>query len=173
MSSSHAVTIRRAVPDDAEALAHLHVLVWEEAYTSLMPASVFEARRATLTDRIERWGENITGSPARTIVAADPSGLVGFASAGPARSDDVDVDDELWALYVRASRWGTGVGHALLTDSLGDRPACLWVLRGNDRAITFYGRHGFVADGTARSDEYGTELRMVRTTPGLGPSRTP
>lgn len=162
MSTSHAVTIRRAVPDDAEALADLHVLVWEEAYSSLMPASVFESRRATLTDRIGRWRENLTGSPASTIVAADVSGLVGFASAGPPRSEDVDVDEELWALYVRASRWGTGVGHALLTASLGDRPACLWVLHGNERAITFYGRHGFVADGSVRSDEYGTELRMVR-----------
>ncbi|TQM55197.1 GNAT family N-acetyltransferase [Humibacillus xanthopallidus] len=161
MKGPQGVTIRQAVPDDAEALAHLHVLVWEEAYSSLMPASIFESRRATVPRRIEAWRQNLTTPAARTIVAEDPHGLVGFASVGPPR-DDVGVDDELWALYVRASGWGTGVGHALLTEALGDRPAYLWVLRGNERAIDFYRRHGFVEDGAVRSDEYGTEDRMVR-----------
>lgn len=155
------MTIRPAVPDDAEALAHLHVLVWEEAYSSLMPASIFQTRRATIPQRIENWRRNLTVAAARTVVAEDASGLVGFASVGPPR-DAVEVDDELWALYVRASRWGTGVGHALLTEAIGDRTASLWVLRGNERAIAFYRRHGFVEDGAVRSDEYGTEDRMVR-----------
>jgi ribosomal protein S18 acetylase RimI-like enzyme len=161
MASAQEVTIRQAVPDDAEALAHLHVLVWEEAYSSLMPAHVFESRRATVPQRIENWRRNLTVAAARTVVAEDSDGLVGFASAGPPR-DDVAVDDELWALYVRACRWGTGLGHALLTEALGDRPASLWVLRGNERAIGFYRRHGFAEDGAVRSDEYGTEDRMVR-----------
>lgn len=162
MSTSQALTIRQAVPDDAEALARLHVDVWEDAYSSLMAVDIFESRRATIPERIEGWRRSLTGSPARTLVAADSHRLVGFASVGPPREDDVNVEDELWALYVRAPRWGTGVGHALLTGSLGDRPAYLWVLRGNDRAIAFYRKHRFVEDGRLRSDEYGTELRMVR-----------
>jgi ribosomal protein S18 acetylase RimI-like enzyme len=36
------------------------------------------------------------------------------------------------------------------------------VLRGNERAIAFYRRQGFVEDGAVRSDEYGTGDRMVR-----------
>lgn len=162
MSTSEGLTIRQAVPADAEALARLHVDVWEDAYSSLMPVSIFESRRATIPERIEGWRRNLTASAASTLVAADSHGLVGFASVGPPREEDVNVEDELWALYVRAARWGTGVGHALLSRSLGDRPAYLWVLRGNDRAIAFYRKHRFVEDGTERSDEYGTELRMVR-----------
>jgi GNAT superfamily N-acetyltransferase len=162
MRASQGATVREAVPDDGEALTHLHIEVWEHAYSSLMPASIFESRRATVPERIEAWRQNLTDGPARTIVADEPDGLVGFASVGPPRSEDVDVEEELWALYVRAARWGTGVGRALLTEALGDRPACLWVLRGNHRATAFYRRHGFAEDGVARSDEYGVELRMVR-----------
>jgi GNAT superfamily N-acetyltransferase len=163
MNSAQEVTSRRAVPDDAEPLALLHVEVWKDAYGSLMPISIFESRGASIQERIEGWRRRLTDSPARTIVAAEAHDLAGFASVGQPREDDVNVGDELWVLYVRASRWGTGLGHALLTDAIADRPACLWVLRGNDRAAAFYRRHGFAEDGKARSDEYGTELRMIRT----------
>ncbi|MGH3586263.1 MAG: GNAT family N-acetyltransferase [Pseudonocardia sp.] len=156
------VTIREAVADDAVAIAHLHVDVWEDSYASFMQADVFERRRATIAERIEGWRDQLTDSPVRTTVAEDSSGLVGFASVGPSRALDINVDEELWSLYVRASSWGAGIGHALLTSALTDRAAYLWVLRGNDRAINFYRKHGFVHDGATRSDEYGTEVRMVR-----------
>ena len=40
----------------------------------------------------------------------------------------------------------------------------LWVLRGNDKAETFYRRHGFRPDGTEAPEPHfgGVELRMVR-----------
>jgi ribosomal protein S18 acetylase RimI-like enzyme len=56
---------------------------------------------------------------------------------------------------------------------VGDGPATLWVVRGNQRAVAFYQRHGFRADGTAKWDERtGTiEDRMVRTEPRSSSSR--
>ena len=162
MTAPDGVTIRGAVVEDAEALARLHVDVWEDAYTDLMPAAVFEERRATLPERADRWRRILLEAPSRTTVAEAAGGLVGFASVGPPRDGDVDVADELWALYVRASWWGKRVGHALLTEVLDDRPAYLWVLRGNDRAIAFYRKQGFVEDGVTQTDEHDTEVRMVR-----------
>ncbi len=41
--------------EDAEALADLHLDVWEEAYADLMPASVFTERRARRAERVESW----------------------------------------------------------------------------------------------------------------------
>ena len=156
--------IRPARSDVAPALALLHVEVWEAAYGSLMPAEVFTARRAGLAERVDRWREILRTSPARTLVALDPASqrLLGFSSDGPARDDDLAGGRELWALYVDAAAWGTGVGHALIGEAIGEDPASLWVLRGNDRALAFYARHGFALDGVERSDEYGVELRMVR-----------
>ncbi len=154
--------MRRAAVGDAEALANLHVAVWEDAYTGLMPDHVFIERRTGLAERAANWRRIIASSPAVTTLATNGSELIGFATIGPGRDDDLGIEDEVWALYLRSSWWGRGLGHALLTTTLEDRSAYLWVLDGNDRAIAFYRQHGFIADGTVRHDEYGTEYRMVR-----------
>lgn len=162
MTRSDSVEIRPAVPDDAGALARLQIDVWEDAYRDLMPAEVFEERRATIEQRVDRWQGILAEGVSSSTVAEVAGGLIGFASIGPPRAGDVGVDEELWALYVLASWWGRQVGHRLLMSTLADRPAYLWVLRGNDRAISFYRNHGFTQDGATRTDEHGTELRMVR-----------
>ncbi|QIG45603.1 GNAT family N-acetyltransferase [Nocardioides anomalus] len=157
------VTIRRAVPEDAEALGHLHLDVWDDAYTGLMPQSVLDRRRADASGRIERWREILTSSDEPTYLAeAAEEGLVGFAGSGPTRDNDVDIELELWALYVRAAYYGTGVGYALFETVVGDRACCLWVLAGNERAIAFYERQGFQLDGTEDEHDEGLHVRMVR-----------
>lgn len=47
---------------------------------------------------------------------------------------------------------------------LGNGAAYLWVAKGNERAIRFYQRHGFAADGAENVDRDDgiTEIRMVR-----------
>ena len=86
------VTMRRAVPDDAEALTSLHLDVWEDAYVGLMPDRVFSERRATISERIDRWRVNLASSPAATTVVEDGTGLIGFASIGPGRDEDSPHD---------------------------------------------------------------------------------
>jgi len=66
------------------------------------------------------------------------------------------------ALYVRAARWGHGIGYALLETAIGDRAAYLWVLHDNERAIGFYERQGFRLDGTRDEHDEGLHVRMVR-----------
>jgi GNAT superfamily N-acetyltransferase len=155
------VRIRRGVPDDAEALAQLHVDVWDDAYTGLMPQTILDERRDKVAERAERW-RDILGRDGTTWLAEDAGGLVGFAGAGPARDNDIDTPTELYALYVRASYYGTGLGYALFEQTLGDRAAYLWVLAGNDRAIRFYERQGFRLDGTEDEHDEGRHVRMVR-----------
>jgi GNAT superfamily N-acetyltransferase len=159
-----ATTVRRAVPEDAEALAHLHLDVWDDAYTGLVPQGILDDRRERAAERVERWREILAdpATEAPTYVAEGPDGLVGFASAGPARDDDVDTELELWALYVRQEHYGTGVGYLLFETVVGDRAAYLWVLAGNARAIAFYERQGFRLDGTEDEHDEGRHLRMVR-----------
>jgi hypothetical protein len=65
------------------------------------------------------------------------------------------------------TRCGTGRIAALprIEAVLQDDPAQLWVLRGNHRAIAFYERNGFAADGVVfidQSEPSLVELRMVR-----------
>ena len=55
MALPDGVTIRRGVPAEAEALAQLHLDVWDDAYPGLMPQEILDERRATVDERIERW----------------------------------------------------------------------------------------------------------------------
>ncbi len=161
MALPHGVTIRRGVPDDAEALAHLHLDVWDDAYTGLMPQGILDDRREKADERVESW-RNVLGLEKPTWLAEDADGLVGFSGVGPARDNDVDIDLELYALYVRAAYYGTGVGFALFEQAAGDHAAYLWVLANNERAIAFYERQGFRLDGTEDEHDEGLHVRMVR-----------
>jgi GNAT superfamily N-acetyltransferase len=126
------------------------------------PQAILDARRANAEQRVERWRAILTESDEPTWLAEDADGLVGFAGSGPGRDNDIHVDLELYALYVRRSRWGTGLGYALLEQRIGDRAAYLWVLAGNERAIAFYERQGFRLDGTEDEHDEGLHVRMVR-----------
>ncbi len=161
MALPDGVSIRHAEPADAESLARLHLDVWDDAYTGLMPQGILDDRRERVAERIERWSDILTG-PRPIWVAEDGAGLVGFASVGPARDNDVDDLLELYSLYVRASYYGTGVGYALFEQAVGDRAAYLWVLANNERAIRFYERQGFRFDGTEDEHDEGRHVRMIR-----------
>jgi GNAT superfamily N-acetyltransferase len=155
------VEIRRAEPPDAEALTRLHLDCWDDAYAGLMPQEILDARRDDVPARVERWRQILANG--FTSVAEHETGLIGFVSAGPPR-ELPNLDIQLYALYVRAPWWGTGVGHALFASAVGDRSACLWLLEGNERAIRFYERQGFRFDGAGQDEPEGRHVRMVRGT---------
>jgi GNAT superfamily N-acetyltransferase len=161
MAAPHDVSIRQAVVADAEALSHLHLDVWDDAYTGLMPQGILDDRREKVAERIDRWRDILKGREP-TWLAEDSEGLIGFASTGPPRDNDMDDTLEFYALYARAAYWGTGVGYALFEVAVGDRAAYLWVLAGNERAIGFYERQGFRLDGTEDEQDEGRHVRMVR-----------
>jgi ribosomal protein S18 acetylase RimI-like enzyme len=155
------VTIRVAGVADAEALAPLHVQVWDEAYTGLMPQQVIDGRKVEpMRAKVARWRQRIARPDCTTWVADDAGDLVGFVESGRGRDGSGEL--ELMALYVRSSHYDTGLGHRLLETAIGDGPAYLWVLDGNARAIRFYERHGFAFDGRIEEEVEGLHRRMVR-----------
>jgi GNAT superfamily N-acetyltransferase len=156
------VLIRMARLTDVPTLAELHLQVWDEAYRGIIDAELLRARHERPRQlREDVWRQRVGNVP--TWVALAPDGtIVGWIQAGPSRDQD-QTGLELRSLYVVASVYSTGVGHALLVEGIGDEPAYLWVLQGNHRAIGFYQRHGFNFDGTTKDDPpYGTDARMVR-----------
>jgi len=161
MALPDGVRIRRGIPEDAEPMAQLHVDVWDDAYSGLVPQGILDDRRERVAERAERW-RDIFAQEKPTWLAEDGDGLVGFSGTGPARDNDIDLELELYALYVRAAYYGTGVGYALFEQAVGDRSCYLWVLAGNDRAIRFYERQGFRLDGTQDEHDEGLHVRMVR-----------
>lgn len=161
-------TIRPAKAADVEDLARLHVETWNETYQGLLPDSYFGEK--ALEDRRRMWTRALVDEPdrAQLIVVAESDGLIGFAWSGPTvpDRDGAPTDRQLYAIYVRASHHGLGIGQQLLDEVVGKGPASLWVARDNPRARRFYERNGFEADGIEKPDDRVPtfwEMRMVRT----------
>jgi ribosomal protein S18 acetylase RimI-like enzyme len=164
-------TVARMEVADADEVGRVHVAVWQEAYAGLMPADHLASLDADAFGA--RWRRRLLDPRAgvQSWVARDSVGVVGIATCGPSRDDDPPTPHELYAINVLARGHGTGVADDLLRAAISDRPASLWVVEGNARAIAFYRRHGFADEG-GRKPEPDTgvvELRMTRGT--LGPGR--
>lgn len=159
-----AISIRAARLEDAAAGAACHISCWREAYAGIVPADVLAERTDDLADRTERWRHIIADFGPRWLAVGDGGEVVGFSAAGPGRDDDIDVELELYAIYVRAGHYGTGVADRLLAAAIGDEPAYLWVFEANLRARGFYQRHGFRADGARKNEPFfgEPEIRMRR-----------
>jgi len=141
------LVLRPAEPDDADALALIHVLARRAAP---MPDTVHDEAdvRRWLRSRIETdetWVAEVDGLP------------VGYARWTPGWLDD---------LYVQPARQGGGVGAALLELVQARQPDgfCLWVFESNTPARGFYARHGLLelerTDGSA-NEERAPDVRLV------------
>jgi GNAT superfamily N-acetyltransferase len=160
--------VRPMQASDASRVAQVHVRVWHEAYTSLMPADHLAGLH--VAEFSERWRARLahpTADGPRHLVGLSPAGVVvGLGTAGPSRDPEPAATRwELWALNVLASEHGTGLADLMMSELVGTRACHLWVLRGNARAVAFYTRHRFVADGGTKvhAPTGMTEDRMVRT----------
>ena len=157
------VELRPAVPADAAAGAALHIACWRDAYGPYVDAALLEERLADTGRWVAAWTRQLIDGPPRVLAEAGGE-LVGFAVVGGNRDPDAPTPAELYAMYTRASRWGTGLGNALWDAVAPEEPCSLWVLEANARAQAFYRRQGFVADG-AREHYAGLdawEIRMIR-----------
>jgi ribosomal protein S18 acetylase RimI-like enzyme len=164
--------VRDAVPDDAAAIARVHVRGWQAAYRGQMPDAYLDGLDVAQRERAwaERLGAAERDRPGRTLVAEDGGRVVGFAGVGPAEDDDAGpTTGEVYAIYVSPERLRQGIGATLLAraeDALreaGYDEATLWVLAANAGAIAFYERAGWRADGS-RTDQLigGLSLPSVR-----------
>jgi ribosomal protein S18 acetylase RimI-like enzyme len=162
------VQLRPADPNDAMAVARIHVRSWQAAYRKLMPDEYLDQLRPE--DRAKKYD---FGSPdplkPYTIVLTESGVIRGFATTAPTRDSSMPGYGELYALYVDPDCWGRGIGVALVTAArarlfdLGFRNAILWVLAGNVRAERFYRRDQWTPDGAQRTEEiWGITVNDVR-----------
>jgi len=174
------VTIRRAVPADAPAVARLHIRAWQWAYRGLVPDAVLDQLPAG-SDRWEAHRRATiarAGREERTWVAELSGRVVGFADTGPSRdADTAPGTAEVYALYLDPDVVGTGVGQSLFSHAVADlqqrgyRAATLWVLETNARARRFYEVAGWYLDGAAKVEQRpGFDLREVRYRVDLAPA---
>jgi L-amino acid N-acyltransferase YncA len=161
--------VAHAAPEDARAVAEIHVDTWRTAYESIVPADYLAS--LSVEHREAMWGECIATGEPELLVAKDAGVVRGWLSFGQCRDEgSPKTEAEVWAIYVATSAWSTGAGRLLwlrareLMLAQGFTSCSLWVFPQNDRAIKFYRSAGFTHDGSApKSFELGgTQLQEVR-----------
>ena len=135
--------IRHMRPTDVDAVAALISASWVSTYGPLMGAE----RAATESAKKHQpamIAADMTRKHSESFVAiADDGAVIGYAYAMVAKG-------VLWLdrLHVVPAYRGQGAAagllHAVILNYVGDASISLEVLKGNDRAIAFYAREGFV-----------------------------
>ena len=167
--------VREMTLADCDRVAEIRIRGWQNAYRGLMPQPYLDA--LSVREDAERRREHLRRSDGSVVnlVAEQDGELFDWAAYGPYREGEVrTADAELYAIYVDPGRYGAGIGHALLRESVrrctaaGHDRMYLWVLKGNTRARAFYERAGFWPDGAEEPFEVdGVPVPEVRYTRGL------
>jgi L-amino acid N-acyltransferase YncA len=127
-------TIRRATPEDAASIAHVHVDSWRTTYAGIVPDACLAALNEA--ERELQWQKWLT-SDTPVYVAELDTQVIGFIAGGPIREPIETYDTELYAIYILQRAQGQGIGKALLqelaTSLLGQgyKSMILWVLDQN------------------------------------------
>lgn len=138
------IQVRAARPEDAEAIARVHVASWRTTYKGIVPeeylAGLDEGERAL------EWKEWLT-RPVRVYVAELDGEVVGFVGGGAIREPLAGCDGELLVFYLLERAQRRGIGTSLLRSLAaglradGFKSMAVWVLALNP-AVGFYARAG-------------------------------
>ncbi|MFL1462198.1 GNAT family N-acetyltransferase [Roseococcus sp. DSY-14] len=146
------VTIRRARPSDALAMARVHVAAWRTTYPGILPDAYLAGLSVTQEAAGYQHGLAMgRGGHAGFLAVADGAeapggGVVGFVTGGLARRPGI-AEGEVETLYLLDDFRERGIGRRLMRAmashlaSLGAASAFAWVLEQNPSRF-FYERLG-------------------------------
>ena len=162
------IGVRAAEPEDAAAVAGVHVRSWQAAYRGLLPDEYLDGLRPE--DRMVRYRfDSPDPDDPHTVVVTEAGAILGFVTCGQTADADAAPAGEILALYVDPDVWGRGLGSMLIGQARGrlaDRgfsQAILWVLAGNHRAMRFYQLDRWAPDERRREvDVWGVLVEEVR-----------
>jgi GNAT superfamily N-acetyltransferase len=143
--SPSTITIRRAEPADAQAIASVQTESWRSTYAGLVPAEFLA--NMDVSRRAAVWHTGLTDPMRRHcyFVAEDTDGqVVGFASGGPEREGHAIYKGELSAIYILDTYQKQGIGRRLVQAVVAwlhenhYRNMLIWVLAQNTVGVGFY-----------------------------------
>lgn len=155
------ITIKKMeTAEEIRGKAFVHWQAWHEAYPGLVSQTYLDKLTLEKCEKMAfSWTDQI-------IVAKDGDRVIGFVGYGD-RGAEAPGIGEIFALYVLSGYYGTGAAQKLMAAGLAQLKAypqvCLWVLKENARAIRFYQKCGFRADGEemVSPNIAAAEIRMI------------
>ncbi|WP_077623176.1 GNAT family N-acetyltransferase [Sediminibacillus massiliensis] len=162
--------IRKAMPEDAEQIANVHVQSWKSTYSDLINER--DMSNITLENRKALW-ETILKMPQKGQVAivleTETGEIAGFVSGGKERTQRFGYDGEIYAIYLLESYQKQGLGARLLEafseemEKEGYVSLLVWVLTQNPSS-NFYLKYGakqveeeqvLIGEGTYQESAFG------------------
>ena len=145
--------IRDAGYEDMSLAAEIMVASFRSAFAAFVSAETMES--CTDPDNCRRMLEGIYREGKVHFLMGGTKGFICW-------QENPD-GAEILAIHSLPESWGTGLGHAMLTQALsriGDAKVSLWAFKDNTRARRFYEKHGLRWDGTQRVSEFDGALEV-------------
>ncbi len=163
------MTLRLATPEDARAIAELHLASWRSAYAPFLRAGVLEALE--LEPHVVEWRRRVGVPEVRIELEEEAGTLIAFCAHGPSGDEDAKARPvprtwEIKNLHVRPALRRTGSGGRLFDLSVVHArrveasSLTLWVVEKNVTARAFYGKMGMAPDGARAVHTLGADGTM-------------
>lgn len=130
------MNVRNAEYKDMKQLGHIMSVSFKTAFSGFITQQTLEvcARERGCTSLLER----IFREKKMHFLIGEESAMLCWQEG--------ESGVELVAIHSLPETWGTGLGHAVLTEALyqiGEKSVFLWAFKENHRARRFYEKHGF------------------------------
>lgn len=159
-----AAEVRLAEPRDAGVLASIHELAWQNAYCGIIP---FRSLSRMIRRRGPDWWNRAINNRAAILVLEFGGEMAGYATLGRNRAGALEVEGEIYEIYLRPEYQGLGFGKRLFNSAramLRDRGlkgVAVWALADNAKAMGFYACVGGADIAEGEETFESTTLRKV------------
>jgi GNAT superfamily N-acetyltransferase len=147
-------------------MAAVHMRTWEVVYKDIIPGDFIREKNAT---RPELYKRVITDENTNTYVIRYLRKTIGIMRVAPPLDDDLGEDYyELHFLYLHPDYFRQGIGSQAMefaygiARGMGKTIMIVWALADNVNSVKFYGKCGFVADGSSGERNFGKTLKSIR-----------
>ena len=163
------ITIRKALPEDADIYTVCHISCFQSAYKGIVPDEYLDNMSAEKEQRFERYKKTLTDpGDCEYYCVMHEERMIGWLIINKSHDEDKTGICEIWAIYLMEEFWGKGYGKEMLDFAINElkrvepKEIFLWVFEENNRARRFYEKYGFGFDGTKREVKYGKPLVQLR-----------
>lgn len=135
------IDIRQAALKDAAAIAEVHYQSWRGAYAGIIP---HKALNRMLARRGTKWWSSAIRRVSTVLVIEIGGEVVGYATLGRNRAQELPQQGEIYELYIRPEYQGIGLGNRLFVAARkklaehGLKGLVVWALEDNFNALSFY-----------------------------------